>query len=50
VRLGWVPRWDLDQALTSIVSWYKGLHAGDDLRELSLRQIEEFTKAPVPSG
>ncbi len=48
VRLGWVPRWDLDQALTSIVSWYKAYQAGEDLREQSLRQIEEFTEAPLP--
>jgi CDP-glucose 4,6-dehydratase len=49
VRLGWTPRWDLDQALTSIVSWYKAYREGEDLREHSLRQIEEFAEAPVPS-
>jgi CDP-glucose 4,6-dehydratase len=49
VRLGWTPRWDLDQALSSIVSWYKAYRAGEDLREHSLRQIEEFAEAPVPS-
>jgi CDP-glucose 4,6-dehydratase len=48
VRLGWVPRWDLDQALASIVSWYKAFQAGSDLREHSLRQIEEFADAPAP--
>jgi CDP-glucose 4,6-dehydratase len=46
VRLGWTPRWNLEQALASIVSWYKAFRAGDDLREHSLRQIEEFTAAP----
>jgi CDP-glucose 4,6-dehydratase len=50
MRLGWAPRWDLDQALRSIVSWYKAFQAGDDPREVSLGQIEEFTKAPVPSA
>jgi CDP-glucose 4,6-dehydratase len=48
VRLGWVPRWDLDQALTSIVSWYKAFQAGGDLREHSLHQIEEFAETPAP--
>ena len=48
VRLGWVPRWDLDQALDSIVSWYKAFQAGGDLREHSLRQVEEFADAPAP--
>jgi CDP-glucose 4,6-dehydratase len=45
-RLGWIPRWDLDKALTSIVSWYKGLQAGEDLHEVTLRQIREFASAP----
>ena len=48
MRLGWVPRWDLDQALASIVSWYKAFQAEADLREHSLRQIEEFVEAPAP--
>jgi CDP-glucose 4,6-dehydratase len=48
VRLGWTPRWDLDQALAGIVSWYKAFQAGADLREHSLRQIEEFAETPVP--
>jgi CDP-glucose 4,6-dehydratase len=48
VRLGWVPRWNLEQALASIVSWYKAFEAGGDLREHSLRQVEEFTAAPLP--
>jgi CDP-glucose 4,6-dehydratase len=50
VRLGWTPRWDLDRALTGIVAWYKALQEGEDLRRFSLRQIDEFAKAPVPSG
>jgi CDP-glucose 4,6-dehydratase len=48
VRLGWGPRWDLEQALASIVSWYKAFQAEADLREHSLRQIEEFVEAPAP--
>jgi CDP-glucose 4,6-dehydratase len=47
VRLGWIPRWDLDQALESIVSWYKALQSEADLREHSLRQIEAFAEVPV---
>jgi len=50
VRLGWTPRWDLDQALRSIVEWHKAFQAGDDPREVSLGQIEDFSKAPVPSA
>ncbi len=47
-RIGWAPRWDLDQALASIVSWYKAYQAEADLREHSLRQIEEFAGTPAP--
>jgi CDP-glucose 4,6-dehydratase len=50
VRLGWTPRWDLDQALRSIVEWHKAFQAGNDPREVSLSQIEDFSKAPVPSA
>ena len=50
VRLGWEPRWDLDQALANVVSWYKAFQAGDDLRDHSLRQIEEYAGAPVPGS
>jgi CDP-glucose 4,6-dehydratase len=42
VRLGWAPRWHLDQALDSIVEWYSGLRAGADMRALTLRQLEDF--------
>jgi CDP-glucose 4,6-dehydratase len=41
-RLGWAPRWDLDQALTSVAAWHAGLAAGDDARTLVLKQVEAF--------
>ncbi|MGI8439170.1 MAG: CDP-glucose 4,6-dehydratase [Thermoleophilaceae bacterium] len=41
-RLGWVPTWGLERALTSIVAWYRALEAGEDLREVSLEQIRAF--------
>jgi CDP-glucose 4,6-dehydratase len=41
-RLGWAPRWDLDQALTSTAAWHAGLAAGDDARALVLKQVEAF--------
>jgi CDP-glucose 4,6-dehydratase len=49
-RLGWAPQWDLDQALASIVSWYKAFQAGEDLREHALRQIEAFTRGASPAA
>jgi CDP-glucose 4,6-dehydratase len=39
-RLGWTPAWDLDQALKRIVEWHVAHGAGEDMRALSLAQIE----------
>ena len=42
-RLGWEPRWDLDAGLAATVDWFRGWAAGDDARELTARQIAEFS-------
>jgi CDP-glucose 4,6-dehydratase len=44
-RLGWAPRWDLDDALQAIVEWARAQRRGDDLRAVSLAQIERFSAA-----
>ena len=41
-ELGWAPAWDLEEALARIVEWYRELHAGGDMRTVSLVQIERF--------
>ena len=41
-RLDWAPGWDLGQALDAIVEWYSALHAGQDMRPVTLAQIESF--------
>jgi CDP-glucose 4,6-dehydratase len=41
-RLGWRPMIDLDTGLRLTVAWYKALHDGADMREMTRRQIEEF--------
>jgi CDP-glucose 4,6-dehydratase len=41
-RLGWRPRWGLEQALESIVEWYLALRDGDDMRAVSLGQLDAF--------
>jgi CDP-glucose 4,6-dehydratase len=41
-RLGWAPRWSLDQAVEAIVEWYEGYRDGRDLRTVTLGQIEAF--------
>ncbi len=42
-ELGWSPRWDLEEALGRTVEWYRALDVGDDMRRVTLRQIEAFS-------
>jgi CDP-glucose 4,6-dehydratase len=49
-RLGWAPIWDLDRALASIVDWCKAYQAGEDVRDLVMKQIDAFmAELPAPS-
>ena len=41
-RLGWSPRWDLEEALDRIVAWYSAFRDGEDMRAATLSQIESF--------
>jgi CDP-glucose 4,6-dehydratase len=41
-QLGWEPKWDLDTALEKTVSWYKSYYNGENMLEMSLKQIEEY--------
>jgi CDP-glucose 4,6-dehydratase len=44
-RLGWRPRWGLEKALEAIVEWHRALCEGRDMRELTLRQIQNYTNS-----
>ena len=44
MRLDWQPRWSLAQALENIIVWHKAHLRGDDMRELSLRQIANYVE------
>lgn len=41
-KLGWRPRWDLDEALRRIVAFARAERDGADLREVALEQIRAF--------
>ncbi len=41
-RLGWAPRWSLDQAVEAIVEWYAAYRERRDLRAVTLKQIGAF--------
>lgn len=42
-RLGWRPSWRLDRALSETVAWHQAWRRGEDMRQVSLAQIERFT-------
>lgn len=41
-RLGWQPRWHLEEALGAIIDWHRAYREGRDMRELTLRQIRAY--------
>ncbi|MDP3176939.1 MAG: CDP-glucose 4,6-dehydratase, partial [Spirochaetaceae bacterium] len=43
-RLGWRPRWSLDEALTRIVSWNKTRLAGADILAATRAQIADYMR------
>lgn len=45
VKMGWSPRWNLTKALGEIIAWNQAWLAGESVRQLCLRQIEEFNKS-----
>ena len=43
-RLGWRPRWDLNHTLDSIVAWYKAAARNEDVKTVTLAQIDKYTQ------
>jgi CDP-glucose 4,6-dehydratase len=39
--LDWKPKWPLKAALARTTAWYRGFYAGEDMLEMTARQIEE---------
>ncbi len=44
-RLGWRPVWDLAAGLDAVVEWYRALRDGEDVRAVTVGQIESFQYA-----
>ena len=49
-RLGWRPAWDLDTGLDAVVAWAAAHERGEDLREVTLRQIAAFGVSAADVG
>ena len=41
-ELGWIPKWDIENTLKSIVDWNKSLIAGDNIRVVTQNQIDQY--------
>ena len=41
-KLDWHPRWQLDEALRKIVEWHRAYQDGQDMRLVSLSQIQQY--------
>lgn len=44
--LGWAPRWSFETAVSETVSWYRGLHDGQDAKALTTAQIAAHAAKP----
>lgn len=44
---GWKPHWNLETAIEKVVEWSKAWQAGEDVRRIMDRQMEEFLSARV---
>ncbi|HEY9179708.1 MAG TPA: CDP-glucose 4,6-dehydratase [Candidatus Baltobacteraceae bacterium] len=42
--LGWKPRYEIDAAVEATIAWYRAELNGADVRDFSLRQIDDFTR------
>jgi len=49
-QLNWTPRLDLVQGLGLTVDWYKAFQCGQDLRQVSLEQLELVLDGAVTNG
>jgi CDP-glucose 4,6-dehydratase len=41
-RLGWKPQLSLEPALARTIAWYRGFYAGEDMLEVTAREIAEY--------
>ena len=48
-RLDWHPHWDLATALLKTVAWYRAFEEGQDMRAVTLQQIQDFSRRQEPS-
>lgn len=48
-QLGWHPKWGLDRAMDAIVAWHQAFMNGNDMRDVTLSQINTYQRSePTP--
>jgi CDP-glucose 4,6-dehydratase len=40
--LGWYPRWDFERTLNMTSDWYKKIHSGEKVRDITLQQLSDY--------
>lgn len=44
-QLGWAPRWNLETAIEKISQWQKAFQNKQDMKSISLTQIQSYTQS-----
>jgi CDP-glucose 4,6-dehydratase len=44
-KLGWYPRWNVEQAIEKSVEWTRAYLASEDIKAVCLQQIDEYLKS-----
>lgn len=44
-KLGWQPRWNLEKGLKETASWYQAFESKENMREVTLMQIKNFSNS-----
>ena len=50
LQLGWQPRWQIAEALDATVAWYKAYQAQQNVRDMTIAQINSYQAAQAETG
>lgn len=45
MKLGWIPKWNLESATQKIVQWQKAFQAKENIQEFSIEQINHYMRS-----
>ncbi|MDK2820422.1 MAG: CDP-glucose 4,6-dehydratase [Clostridia bacterium] len=46
-KLGWYPKWSLEQAIDKVIEWTKAYKENQDIKTVCLRQIREYSNSKM---